>query len=61
LWPPLWWLSLFALAAAVYLMYRGLPILMKAPEEQALSYAATVTVAGMLAGVVLFSLASCVT
>ncbi len=61
LWPPLWWLSLFALAAMVFLMYRGLPILMKAPEERALSYAAAVTVTAMVAGIVLFSLASCVT
>ena len=61
LWPPLWWVSLFALAAMVFLMYRGLPILMKAPQERALSYAATVTIAAMVAGIVLFSLASCVT
>jgi len=61
LWPPLWWLSLFALGAMVFLMYRGLPILMKAPEDRALSYAATVTIAAMVAGVVLFSLASCIT
>lgn len=60
LWPPLWWVSLFALAAMVFLMYRGLPILMKAPLERALSYAAAVTVAAMVAGIVLFSLASCV-
>lgn len=60
LWPPLWWLSLIALAAMVFLMYRGLPILMKAPEDRALSYAATVTVAGMVGAIVLFSLASCV-
>lgn len=61
LWPPLWWLSLFALGAMVYIMYRGLPILMKAPQERALSYAASVTIAAMVAGVVLFSLASCIT
>jgi hypothetical protein len=61
LWPPLWWLSLFALAAMVFLMYRGLPILMKAPQDRALAYTATVTIAAMVAGVVLFSLASCVT
>lgn len=61
LWPPLWWLSLFALAAMVYLMYRGLPILMKAPEDRALGYAASVTIAALVAGIVLFSLASCVT
>ncbi len=61
LWPPLWWLSLIALAAMVFLMFRGLPILMKAPPETALGYAAAVTVAAMVAGIVLFSLASCVT
>lgn len=61
LWPPLWWLSLFALAAMVFLMYRGLPILMKAPDDRALSYAATVTVATAVAGILLFSLASCAT
>lgn len=61
LWPPLWWVSLFALAAMVYLMYRGLPVMMKAPADRALSYAATVTVAAMVGGIVLFSLAGCVT
>jgi hypothetical protein len=61
LWPPLWWLSLFALAAMVWLMVRGLPILMKAPEERALGYAATVTIAAAVAFIVLFALASCVT
>jgi hypothetical protein len=61
LWPPLWWLSLVALAAMVFLMFRGLPILMKAPQETALGYAATVTIATMVAGIVLFSLSSCVT
>lgn len=61
LWPPLWWLSLFALAAMVYIMHQGLPILMKAPEERALGYAATVTIAAIVAFILLFSLASCVT
>lgn len=61
LWPPLWWLSLFALAAMVFLMYRGLPILMKAPPERALAYAATVTTTAMVALIIVFSLASCVT
>jgi hypothetical protein len=60
LYPGVWWISLFALAAMVYIMYRGLPILMKAPEDRALSYAATVTVAGAVAFIVLFALASCV-
>ena len=60
LWPPLWWVSLFALAAMVYIMYRGLPVLMNAPEDRALAYAATVTVAAAVAFIVIFALASCV-
>ena len=60
LWPPLWWLSLIALAAMVYLMYRGLPILMRAPQETANGYAAAVTISAMVGGIVLFSLAACV-
>lgn len=61
LWPPLWWVSLFALAAMVFLMYRGLPVLMKTSAERALGYAASVTVAAAVAFIVLFALASCVT
>lgn len=61
LWPPLWWISLFALAAMVWLMFRGLPIIMGAPAERALGYAATVTIAAAVAFIVLFGLASCVT
>ena len=61
LWPPLWWLSLFALAAMVFLMYRGLPILMKTPPERAVGYTAAITIAALVSFVVLFSLASCVT
>jgi len=60
LWPPLWWVSLFALAAMVYVMYRGLPVLMKAPEDRALSYAGTVTVAAAVALIVMFALSSCI-
>lgn len=61
LWPPLWWLSLIAIAASVFLLYRGLPALMKAPQDRALGYTATVAIAGLVAFVVLFSLSSCVT
>lgn len=60
LWPPLWWISLIALAAMVYIMYRGLPVLMRAPEDRALAYAATVTLAAAVAFIVIFALASCV-
>lgn len=60
LYPGLWWVSLFALAAMAFLMYRGLPILMKTPEDRATGYTATVVIAGMVAAIVLFALASCV-
>jgi len=59
--PWFWWVSLFALAAMVFLMYRGLPILMKTPQERALGYASTVTVAAAVALIIIFALSSCVT
>jgi hypothetical protein len=61
IWPPLWWVVLFGAAASAFLLYRGLPILMKAPEDRALSYAATVAVTGLIALVVMGVLTSCVT
>jgi hypothetical protein len=61
LWPPLWWVSLVALAAMVFLMYRGLPILMRAPEERALAYAASATGTAMVAAIILRALAGCAT
>ncbi|MGD9816970.1 MAG: Yip1 family protein [Hyphomonadaceae bacterium] len=60
LWPPLWWLSLFLLAAMVYIMYRGLPILMKAPDDRALAYASAVTIASAVSAILLFTLVGCV-
>ena len=60
LWPPLWWLSLFALAAAVHLVYRGLPILMRAPKETTPGYVAAATIGALVSLIVLFSLAACV-
>ncbi len=56
--PWLWWFSLFALAAMVFLIYRGLPILMRAPQETTRAYTATVTIATMVGGIVLFSIAA---
>jgi hypothetical protein len=60
LWPPLWWLSILALAAMVWLMYRGLPVLLRAPEDRALAFAASVTGASLAAGLVLLALSGCV-
>jgi hypothetical protein len=61
LWPPLGWLPLVALAAGVFLMYRGLPVLMRAPEETALGYAATVTIAAMIGTIILLAVGAAVT
>jgi Yip1 domain len=61
LWPPIWWLSILAIGYSVFLIYRGLPALMKAPEDRALGYTATVAVSAMVAFMILFGLASCVT
>jgi hypothetical protein len=60
LWPPIWWLSIIALAASAFLLYRGLPILMRTPEDRALGYASMVGVAGLVAFIILFSVTSCV-
>lgn len=61
LWPPLWWLSIVAIAASAFLLYRGLPVLMKAPEDRALGYASMVGIAGAVAFIILFSVSGCVT
>lgn len=55
LWPPLGWLPMFALGWGVFIMYRGLPVLMRAPEETSTGYAATVTVAAVIGTVVLLA------
>jgi Yip1 domain len=61
LWPPLWWLGIFAVAYSGYLIYRGLPVLMKAPEDRVIGYTATVAVSGFVAFMILFGLVACVT
>lgn len=44
---------------SLYTLYRGLPVLMGAPEDRALPYAASVAAAAAVLGVVLMSLSSC--
>ncbi|MES1199420.1 MAG: Yip1 family protein [Pseudomonadota bacterium] len=58
LWPGTWWVSIFALGYAVYLFYTGLPILMNASRERALGYAGVVSIAGLIAFFILFSIVS---
>ena len=60
LWPPLGWLPMLALAWGVFIMYRGLPVLMRAPQETSLGYAATVTIAAMIGTVILLAVAAVV-
>ncbi|MET0181787.1 MAG: Yip1 family protein [Caulobacterales bacterium] len=61
LWPPLWWVGLVGIAMSAFLFYRGLPPLMRCPEERALGYATTSILAGLVAFIVLFGvLTSCV-
>jgi len=51
--PALAWLGLLASAYSAYLIYIGLPILMKCPPEKAVVYAVVVTVCGIVATVIL--------
>jgi hypothetical protein len=60
LWPPLGWLPLVALAWGVFIMFRGLPVLMRAPQESSPGYAATVTIAAMIGTIVLLAVAAAV-
>jgi hypothetical protein len=46
---------------SVYTFYRGLPALMKAPEENAMGYAATIIVIAVVLGIVAMMLSACVT
>ncbi len=61
LWPPLWWVSLIGIAMTAFLFYRGLPPLMKVEPQRALGYATTVMITGLVAFIILFALAGCVT
>jgi hypothetical protein len=58
--PPLGILALLGLYS-LFLLYRGLPILMKAPMERALGYTATVVIVLIVVGFVFGMLATCAT
>jgi hypothetical protein len=60
IWPPLLWVPILALGAMVFLIYRGLPILMKTPADRAAAYTATVTIAALVTFIVQISVAGCV-
>lgn len=50
--PSLAMLGLVAALYSVYLVYTGIPVLMKAPQEKAVGYTAALVVCGILAGIV---------
>ena len=48
-------LGLLAALYSIYLIYTGVPVLMKCPKEKAVSYTAVLVVCGIVAGVILAS------
>ena len=59
--PSLAMLGLLAPLYSVYLLYTGIPVLMKAPQEKAVGYTAALVVCGILAGIVVGLATSLVT
>lgn len=59
--PALSVLGLLAALYTIYLIYLGLPVLMKCPPEKALAYTAVVVVCGIVMGVVIGALAALTT
>ncbi|MFM8899533.1 MAG: YIP1 family protein [Burkholderiales bacterium] len=49
--PALAMLGLLAALYSVYLLYTGLPVLMKCPQDKSLGYTAVVVVCGIVAGI----------
>ncbi|MDX2233342.1 MAG: Yip1 family protein [Hyphomonadaceae bacterium] len=56
--PPLMLLGVVGLVS-IYTLYRGLPVLMRAPEDKAVAYTASVIATAAVAGVVLMTLSGC--
>ena len=59
--PSLAMLGVLAAQYSVYLIYSGIPVLMKAPQEKAVGYTAALVVCGILAGIVVGLATSLVT
>lgn len=55
LFPPLGFLSLFGAAYSVYLIYLGLPVLMRCPKEKAFTYALILLPVTMATGAILYA------
>ncbi|MEO8278573.1 MAG: Yip1 family protein [Ideonella sp.] len=56
--PALGIIGLLAALYSVYLIYLGLPVLMKCPQDKAVAYTAVTVLCGILLGVVIGALAS---
>lgn len=59
--PALSMLGLLAALYSIYLLYTGLPVLMKSPRERATAYTAVVVVCGIVAGALLAVVSSLLT
>jgi hypothetical protein len=51
--------SLFGLGWSAYLLYRGLPILMRSPQDRAAAYATTVAIVAMIALLLIMMMSGC--
>ena len=51
--PGLSVLGLLALLYSIYLLFLGIPVMMKSPQEKALPYTAVLLVCGLVAGAIL--------
>jgi hypothetical protein len=61
IYPGLWWVALFGVAASAFLMYRGLPILMRSPQDRAAGYATTVMIVALILLLLILMLTGCLT
>jgi hypothetical protein len=60
IYPPLWWVSILGVAWSAFLLYKGLPALMRCPQERAPAYATTVMIVSLIALLTILVLSGCV-
>lgn len=60
IYPPLWWVGILGIGASAFLLFKGLPALMRCPEERALAYATTVMIVALIALLLILVLSACV-
>ena len=59
LWPPLLWLTFVAVGISAFLLYRGLPPLMKTPADRAMGYATAIGIASIVGFLIAAILVGC--